>query len=134
VRSEIEVLHPDSLLAGSLGAWSAAQADVAAFDPLGDVEEALEEVGDRAAAVVSKLDPRALLATPIEIFDLVLTDLERLDVSSLLTPLFDQLDAIAAQVDTGLEGTVVAFKRLQDALPSQVGSTSVSGSASVSVG
>jgi hypothetical protein len=48
--------------------------------------------------------------------------------------LFEQLDAISAQVDTGLEDTVVAFKRLQDALPSQVGSTSISGSVSVAVG
>jgi hypothetical protein len=134
VRSEIEVLHPDALFAGALGAWTAAQADVAAFDPLGDLEEALEEVGDRAAAVVSKLDARTLLATPIEIFDLVLADLERLEVTGLLTPLFEQLDAISAQVDTGLEDTVVAFKRLQDALPSQVGSTSISGSVSVAVG
>jgi hypothetical protein len=43
-----------------------------------------------------------------------------------------QLDAIASQLDAGLEGTCASFKRLQDALPDQIGSTSLSVSVSAS--
>ena len=60
--------------------------------------------------------------------------LNALNLNDLLGPLYDRLDAIAGQVSTGLEGTVTSFEGLQEALPSQIGSTSISVSASVSAG
>jgi hypothetical protein len=54
-----------------------------------------------------------------------------LNISALLGPVLDALDNIAVQVDQGLDETVEAFKRLQEALPPPGGGSS--GSVSVSV-
>lgn len=134
VRGKIEALRPDAILAEPLAAFADVQAAIQAFDPLGDVFDALEDVQTRALSVTGKLDPEALVATPQAIFDDILGAFEALEVEALVRPLLDQLDAIAGQVDTGLEETVTAFRRLQDALPDKIGSTSLSASASVSVG
>ena len=66
------------------------------------------------------------------IFDDMIGALEQLDVGKLLEPIFVQLDAIAFQIDAGLENTCASFKRLQDALPDRIGSTSLSVSVSAS--
>jgi len=47
----------------------------------------------------------------------------------LLTPVFDAFDGLAGEVSIGLDETVEAFKRLQQALP---GGSGASGSISVS--
>ena len=52
----------------------------------------------------------------------------------LLAPVLDRLDAIAGQIEGGLDETFDAFKRLQRALPDQVGSTAVGASVSVAPG
>jgi hypothetical protein len=73
------------------------------------------------------------MATPAPVF----TDTSSavaLDFNGLLDPLYDRLDAIALQVTEGLDTTVAAFERLQDAVPDTIGSTSVSGSVSVGAG
>ena len=132
VRAEIAALHPDQVLGPAKSAFAGAQAAVAAFDPLGPVIDTLEALRATVLRVLAKLDGDALLATPIEIFDTIRSALEALDLNGILAPLYDRLDAIAAQVQEGLDGTVDSFGRLQDALPSRVGSTSVT--ASVSVG
>lgn len=134
VRSQIESLRPDAILSEALAAFADARAAVQAFDPLGDVLEALEAVKASALSVSAKLDPRAMVATPQAIFDDILQAFEALRVGELVAPLLDQLDGIAAQVDSGLEDTVGAFRRLQDALPDRIGSTSLTVSASASVG
>ncbi len=134
IREEIAAFHPDNILGSVTTAFAEAQAAVAAFDPLGPVIETLDTLKATVIRVLEKLDGEALLAVPIEIFDTVMDLLRALDLNGLLGPLYDRLDAIAAQVADGLEGTVDAFEDLQDALPGQVGSTSISGSASVSVG
>lgn len=134
IRDEIAAFHPDSILGSIKTAFADAQATVAAFDPLGPVIETLETLKATVIRVLEKLDGDALLAAPIDIFNTVMDLLRALDLNDLLGPLYDRLDAIAAQVADGLEGTVDAFEDLQDALPGQVGSTSISGSASVSVG
>ena len=131
VRAEIADFHPDALLGEAKTAFAEARAAIAAFDPLGPVNDTLKALKETIGRVLDKLDGDALLRTPIEIFETILGLLESLDLGALLDPLLDRLDAIAAQVSTGLEDTVDSFGRLQKALPSQVGSTSVSGSVSV---
>jgi hypothetical protein len=131
VRAEIAAFHPDSLLGEAKTAFAEAQAAIAAFDPLGPVNDTLNALKETIRRVLDKLDGDALLKVPIEIYDEILALLDALDLNALLDPLLDRLDAIAAQVSEGLEGTVDSFERLQEALPSQVGSTSVSGSVSV---
>jgi hypothetical protein len=133
-RQQIAGLHPDILLADVVTAFGAAQARVAAFNPLTDVEAALIELRNTTTRILGKLNAGQIMATPLQIYDTLIGLLGQLDLNALLVPLFDQLDNIAKQVDEGLDETVTSFRRLQDALPSTVGSTSTTGSASVGVG
>lgn len=132
VRADVAAFHPDALLDEVKTAFADAQAAIAAFDPLGPVIDTLNALKATILRVLGKLDGHALLKTPIEIFEAIRDALDALDLDALLDPLLDRLDAIAGQVTGGLEDTVGSFERLQKALPSQVGSTSIS--ASVSVG
>ena len=61
-----------------------------------------------------------------QIYDFIIGELRKIDPQGLLDPVFEQLDEIAEQVDSGLDQTVASFKRLQDALPSGGGGTSSS--------
>lgn len=133
-KAEIAGFRPSTLLAEPLAAFAAAKAAIAGFDPLGAVTEALDRLQARIVGILGKLDLGALLEQPIRLFAAIMEALTRLDVDRLLTPVLDQLDALAAQVQAGLEDTFGAFKRLQDALPDRVGGTTVGASASVSVG
>ena len=131
VRAEIAALHPDTLLGGVLSGFTDAQAAVAAFDPLGPVIALLDALKATILRVLAKLDGNVLLAAPTQIFASIRGSIGGLDLGAILDPLFARLDAIAGQVSVGLDDTVTAFGRLQDALPGQIGSTSVSASASV---
>jgi hypothetical protein len=131
-RAEIAAFHPDNLLGDAKNAFTDAQAAITAFDPLGPVVETLETLKATILRVLAKLDGEALLATPIEIFETIVSALRALDLNGLLGPLYARLDAIAGQVAEGLDGTVTSFGRLQDALPAKVGSTSIGVSVSVS--
>lgn len=131
VRADIAAFHPGILLGDMKTAFANAQASVAGFDPLGPVVATLETLKATVIRVLAVLDADALLAVPIEIFADLTALLGSLDINDLLEPLYDRLDAIADQVADGLDGTVAAFEGLQDALPSQIGSTSISDGASV---
>jgi hypothetical protein len=131
-RDQIEAFHPDRILGEVLTAFREAQQQVAAFNPLEQVTAALTALRDSVARILGKLKASEILATPIELYEEIVALLGQLDVQSLIGPVLDAIDAIAAQVDQGLDDTVSAFERLQDALPDSVGSTSLS--ASVSVG
>jgi hypothetical protein len=131
-RDQVAAFKPATLLAEPLADFAAAQAAFAGFDPLGALEDALKAAEQSVTRVLARLDPVALVASPQAIFDDIIGALEQLDVGKLLEPIFVQLDAIAFQIDAGLEGTCASFKRLQDALPDQIGSTSLSASVSVS--
>ena len=131
VRAEIAALAPENLLADTLSAFRDVQQQVARFDPLADVQAALDELRDSTTRILGKLKGSEMLATPLAIYDEILAQLEQLDIENLLAPVLDQTDAIALQVDEGLTGTVDAFQRLQDALPDRVGSTELSVSVTV---
>ena len=133
-RRQIASLHPDEILGDALRAFEDAQTQLEQFDPLADILDSLRQLNETAAKLLTKLSAQELLKTPLGIYDDLRGTVAALDPRTLLTPVFDQLDSIAEQVDTGLEATVTSFEGLQDALPSQVGSTSVSASASVAVG
>jgi len=132
LKAEIEGFRPSTLLASPLAAFADAKQAIAEFDPLGVITDALNALRARVVSILEKLDLGKLLEQPIQLFAAILEALSALDVQRLLNPILDQLDAIAAQVEQGLEDTFASFKRLQDALPDQVGGTTVS--ASVSVG
>jgi hypothetical protein len=128
-KQQIDALSPDVLLAGPLGSFTALQDALRDFDPLSEVIDLLEQVRDTAARLVDKLHAERILKVPLEIVDDLLAQLQQLSFDHLLTPVFDALDGLAGEVSTGLDETVEAFKRLQQALP---GGSGASGSISVS--
>ena len=130
VKAQIDSLSPRQLLQQPLAAFAALEQQVAADDPLAQVREIVANLEALVAGVLGKLDLQALLETPLAIYDDLLAALRRIDPQTLLEPVFDELDEIASQVDGGLDDTVTAFRRLQDALPGGGGGSSVS----VSVG
>ncbi len=134
VRQQIAALHPDQVLGDAIAAFAAARQQVVGFDPLADATAALTELRDATARLLGKLDAEAILAKPIGIYDGLLDAFGQLDIETLLAPVLDGLDEIAQQVEQGLDDTVVAFKRLQDALPSKIGSTTISVSVQANVG
>lgn len=131
-RDQITKLHPDEILGETKTSFIQAQSDVLGFDPLGPLTAAIEALKTSSTRVLGKLDAEEILKTPIEVFQDVLTTLEMIDLQNLLKPILDVLDSLSQKVSQGLEDTTEAFERLQDALPDQVGSTSISASASVS--
>ena len=131
-RGQIAAFKPATLLAEPLADFAAVQAAFAAFDPLGALEDAIKAAEESVTRVLASIDPVKLVESPQAIFDDIIGALEQLDVGKLLEPIFVQLDAISFQIDAGLEGTCASFKRLQDALPDQIGSTSLSVSVSAS--
>jgi hypothetical protein len=130
-RAEIETLSPDHVLAEPLQSFQALRAAIVDADPLAAVAEILHQLRELIAQVLDKLDLERLLREPLAIYDHILGEVRSVDPRGLLTPVFDQLDQIAQQVDSGLDDTVASFKRLQDALPSGGGGSSVSGSISL---
>jgi hypothetical protein len=131
-RGQIAAFKPATLLAEPLADFAAVQAAFAGFDPLGALEDAIKAAEKSVTRVLASLDPVKLVESPQAIFDDMIGALEQLDVGKLLEPIFVQLDAIAFQIDAGLENTCASFKRLQDALPDRIGSTSLSVSVSAS--
>ncbi len=131
VLAQVQAFSPDALLGDVLDEVTALQATLAGADPLAPVIGILDAVRDTIARVLGKLSVEALLEIPLEVYDELLAELSRLDVAALIAPLRAQLDEIARQVHDGLDETVVAFERLQDALPSGGGGSSASASVSV---
>lgn len=131
VLDELAPLDPDALLGDAVAAFAALQATVADFDPLGDLHAVLDVVQTGAARLLEKLSAEALLESPLAIYDHILAELRTLSLDGLLAPILDQLDVIAREVDEGLDKTVTAFERLQDALPAGGGGSQ--GSVSVEV-
>jgi hypothetical protein len=131
VVARITALSPRTLLGAALADVAALQAEIGGFDPLAALEAALTTLRGGVARLLGKLDAEALLRAPIEIYERLLAVLAGLDVEVLLAPVIAQVDGLVDKVEAGLEETIVAFEHLQAALPSQVGSTSVSGSVSV---
>lgn len=121
VVAQIQLLSPDALLGPTIAEVNALKATLAAADPLAPVVQLLNGVRDTVARVLAKLSLETILATPLAIYDELLTDLSKLDIAKLIAPLRAELDDLAKQVDDGLDKTVTAFERLQAALPSGAG-------------
>ena len=131
VKEQIHRLSPDELLKEPLQSFAQLKDALIAHDPLAAVTTILTALRDLMARVLERLSLEKLLESPLAIYDHILGELKKLDPSALLDPIFDQIDEIALQVDTGLDQTVEAFKGLQAALPGGGGGSSVSVTASV---
>ena len=126
LKSEILQLSPDALLREPLETFDGFKQSLAGADPLAAVQVIITNLRELIAQVLEKLDLEKILESPLAIYDDILGELRKIDPRGLLTPVYDQLDEIALEVDSGLDETVAAFKRLQDALPSGGGGSSVS--------
>ncbi|MFT5899116.1 MAG: hypothetical protein ACI97K_001766 [Glaciecola sp.] len=131
-RDQISQLHPNVILEDGVNAFTQAQTDVLAFDPLAPITTAIDLLKTSSTRVLGKLDAEQILETPIEVFGKVLASLQMIDLQNLLKPILDVLDSLSQKVSQGLDDTTDSFERLQDALPDQVGNTSISVSVSVS--
>jgi hypothetical protein len=132
--NEVASLNPLNLLAEPLDAFRQLRQELASFDPLAVIEEILTVLRDTAARILEKLQIQKLFEIPLSVYDEILAAFGTLDLTVLLTPILDRLDAIALQVDEGLDNTVAAFERLQEALPPPGGGSSISVDVGVSVG
>ncbi len=131
VQQQIQAFSPLNLLREQLDAFSGLKQELLVFDPLQPILDVLNTLRDTAARVLEKLSTERLLEAPLAIYDTILAALSQLDLDHLLAPLLDTLDMIAKQVDEGLDETVAAFERLQEALPPPGGGGSASASVSV---
>jgi hypothetical protein len=131
VRSQLLAYSPNVLLHDQLTAFAALKQELLDFDPLAEILTILNALRDTAARIVQKLSARKLLESPLAIYDTIVNAFRELNINNLLSPVLDALDGIAQQVDQGLDETVEAFKRLQDALPPPGGGSSASVSVSV---
>jgi hypothetical protein len=127
----IQQLSPAALLGPALAEVNALKQTLATANPLAPVLQILNAVRDAVARILAKLSLEKLLTIPLAVYDELLASLSKLDTGRLIAPLRIQLDDIARQVDAGLDRTVEAFERLQAALPSGGGGSSVSVSVSV---
>jgi len=125
ITAQIMQFHPDQLLAEPLAAFQEVRTQVLQFDPVGDIQSILDAVSKTVERVLKNLNLEELLAEPLQLYDQILALLEGLQPANMLRPVLDQLERIAGEVDAGLTSTVTAFRGLQEALPDQIGSTSL---------
>ena len=126
VRQQVEALNPLHILAPSLDAFDALKQALLTFDPLKPVHEVIALFQDTVHRVRAKLEVEQLLREPIRIYDDIVRALSALQIDSLLSPVLDQLADLASQIDDGLDRTVTAITRLQQALPAGGGSSGAS--------
>lgn len=129
-KDQISLLHPSALLGDTMDAFTQTQSDVVNFDPLAAIKSAIESIQSSSVRILDKLDAEKILATPIDIFEDLLSSLELIDLQELLKPILEVLDNLSKKVSEGLEGTTDSFKQLQEALPDQIGSTTITFTAS----
>lgn len=134
VHDEVAQLTPDALLGEVVAGAEAVIARLRAFDPLAPVRQVLVAAQEAADSVFESARPTVVFAPVIDLHHQVVGVASGLDVVSLLRPVLDALDGIAAQLDAGLDETGDALKDLQDALPSEVSSSDLGIVASVDIG
>lgn len=117
VRDEVEAFRPSLLLGDVLAGFEAAKATIVAFDPLGPAAAAIATMRDALADLIGNFRPSQRLAGVFALYDQVVAAAGVLDIRSVLEPILTALQEIEAQLDSGLDDTAAALKRLQGALP-----------------
>ena len=132
VRDEIAALTPQELLGDAVAGAEEVVSRLEEFDPLAAVRDVLVGAVEAAEQVFSSARPTVVFAPAVDLHGDVMRIVGGLEVVSLLRPVLDALDAIGAQLDTGLDRTGDALTGLQAALPGEVTSTDTG--ASVDIG
>ncbi len=133
VHDEVAGLAPDVLLGGVIGAADAVIARLAEFDPLAPVRAVIDAALEVADEVFESARPTVVFAPVVSLHQDLLRLAGGLDVVSLLRPVLDALDGIAAQLDDGFDRTGDALQELQGALPSEVSSSTITAAVDVGV-
>jgi hypothetical protein len=134
VHDEVAQLTPEALLGDVIHSADAVIDRLKNFDPLAPVRQVITSAKTAADSVFESARPTVVFAPVIAMHQQVVGIASGLDVVSLLRPVLDALDGIAAQLDTGFDKTGDALKELQDALPSEVSSNPLGASVSVDIG
>jgi hypothetical protein len=134
VHDEVAQLTPDALLGDVVSGAEDVITRLRGFDPLAPVRQVIVAAQAAADSVFESARPTIVFAPVVDLHRQVVGIAGGLDVVSLLRPVLDALDGIAAQLDAGLDETGDALKGLQDALPSEVSSTDLGIGASVDIG
>ena len=133
VRDEIAALTPEELLGGAVAGAEEVVTRLEEFDPLAPVRDVLVGAVEAAEQVFSSARPTVVFAPAVDLHGDVMRVVAGLDVVSLLRPVLEALDAIGAQLDTGLDRTGDALTGLQAALPGEVTSTDTGASVDIGV-
>ena len=136
VVGEIEALSPEKLLGGVLDEVDATLAQLAHFDPLAPVKDAIDAAKKAAGSILETARPTVVFADVVTMHHDIVTLAAGLDVKALVEPVLTSLDGLGGQLDDGFGRTGSALQRLQAALPDHVSSSGgpVSGQASGSIG
>jgi hypothetical protein len=134
IGNQIDAVSPDGLLGDVIARFDGVVDRLETFDPLAPVRLVIDELTLTVDTTFDTLRPTVIFKEVCDIYATIVELAGGLDVRSLLEPILAALADIVLQLDAGLEGTAEALGRLQDALPGEVSSSSLSGSASVGVG
>lgn len=133
VRAEVAQLSPDVILGGVVSSADDVIRRLHDFDPLSPVRQVLTEARAAGDAVFGSARPTVVFAPVVELHHEVVGIAAGLDVVTLLRPILDALQGIAAQLDDGFDRAGDALQGLQDALPSEVSSSAIGASVDVGV-
>lgn len=133
VHDEVAQFSPDALLGSVVTEADQVIARLAEFDPLAPVRVVIDAALEVADEVFESARPTVVFAPVVSLHQDILRIAGGLDVVSLLRPVLDALDGIAGQLDDGFDRTGDALQELQDALPSEVSSNSITASVDIGV-
>jgi hypothetical protein len=120
VRGQIAALQPSEALKGVLDAFDLVRAHLIDYDPLEPARAAIDAFKAAVADLArpdSPVRPTQLFNGVVQAHHEISSAVAGIDVSQLLRPVFDAMDALAGQLDAGLAGSEAAFGDLQAALP-----------------
>jgi hypothetical protein len=131
VRALIAALDPATLIA-PLDTIHAEVAQVVADTRPSELLSALQGPLDQLQGLVDRVDPRVMLAPPLdEAWAEILALLAEIDFRIVLSPLVDKLDELEAEFIAGLDQTETAFDRMLGAAGSAMSGGSAGGGISV---
>ena len=121
LTAKIDALRPGVVLAGPLSLFDDLRSNLDAFDPLAPVQTAVDELRALIVEFVEQFAPTVVLAPVLEVYDRLSSLIGSFDLGALLDPVLTRLQAIGADIDSGMNRVIDALERLQEACESDGG-------------